>query len=188
MNHTPGTLLFDLKGKLVYFNHEAMNYLPRLRDRLEAIKDPPELPEELLHLEILLLIEKAKTRLNHNKSEGPKAIEHSVLSNKEGQLLLRSFPVGDPKNKKSEHFILLLIEKASEKNLMDLPRAATVFKLTKRELEVIQLVCRGKTNKEISNLLFICEQTVKDHLKNLMRKMKVNSRTKIMSTLLNLPR
>lgn len=49
--------------------------------------------------------------------------------------------------------------------------------MTKRELEVIDLIARGKTNKEISDELFISEKTVKNHVSNIFKKIGVKDRT-----------
>lgn len=49
--------------------------------------------------------------------------------------------------------------------------------LTKREFEVICLISRGFNNKEIANELFISEKTVKNHVSNIFKKIKVNDRT-----------
>jgi two-component system NarL family response regulator len=49
--------------------------------------------------------------------------------------------------------------------------------LTKREMEILQLIVRGRSNKEISNLLFVSGDTVKFHLKTLFAKLGVQDRT-----------
>jgi len=49
--------------------------------------------------------------------------------------------------------------------------------LTERETEVLRQLARGKSNKEIANTLFISETTVKTHVKNIMQKLGVPSRT-----------
>ncbi len=49
--------------------------------------------------------------------------------------------------------------------------------LTDRELEVLTLLARGKSNKEIGAKLFISEFTVKGHLRNIFTKLNVLSRT-----------
>lgn len=54
-------------------------------------------------------------------------------------------------------------------------RAAGI--LTDRELEVLQLLARGFSNKEIALRLNCTEQTVKFHLTNIYRKLKVKNRT-----------
>ena len=49
--------------------------------------------------------------------------------------------------------------------------------LTDREADVLRLVARGKSNKEIGSTLFISEFTVKGHLRNIFPKLNVLSRT-----------
>ena len=49
--------------------------------------------------------------------------------------------------------------------------------LTGRELAVLMLLARGKSNKEIGANLFISESTVKGHLRNIFTKLNVLSRT-----------
>lgn len=48
--------------------------------------------------------------------------------------------------------------------------------LTPREREVLALVARGATNKEIAETLFISENTVKNHLRNIMDKLHSKNR------------
>jgi two-component system NarL family response regulator len=49
--------------------------------------------------------------------------------------------------------------------------------LSAREIEVLQKIAAGKTNKEISAELFIGDGTVKSHVKTIFRKLDVVSRT-----------
>jgi two-component system NarL family response regulator len=49
--------------------------------------------------------------------------------------------------------------------------------MTGRELDVLGLLARGKSNKEISANLYISETTVKGHLRNIFTKLNVLSRT-----------
>jgi DNA-binding NarL/FixJ family response regulator len=47
--------------------------------------------------------------------------------------------------------------------------------LTKREMEILALIARAKSNKDIAEELYISDQTVSVHRKNLMRKLKVSN-------------
>jgi len=49
--------------------------------------------------------------------------------------------------------------------------------LTKRQTEVLKLMARGLSNKEIGYEVGISEQTVKNHVSNIMRQMEVFNRT-----------
>ena len=47
--------------------------------------------------------------------------------------------------------------------------------LTKREQEILKLIKAGKTSKEIAEILFLSELTVKSHRQNMMRKFDVKN-------------
>ena len=49
--------------------------------------------------------------------------------------------------------------------------------LTRRELEILQLVAEGHSNAELARMLWVTEQTVKFHLSNIYRKLNVANRT-----------
>ncbi len=48
--------------------------------------------------------------------------------------------------------------------------------LTPREVDVLRLVSRGRSNKEIAASMFISEETVKSHMKALFQKLEVHDR------------
>ncbi|WP_436871640.1 response regulator [Mammaliicoccus sciuri] len=50
-------------------------------------------------------------------------------------------------------------------------------KLSKRELEVLAELVKGKTNKEIAETLFVSEKTIKTHVSHILNKLKVSDRT-----------
>ncbi len=49
--------------------------------------------------------------------------------------------------------------------------------LTERELEVLQLVCQGASNKQVAQDLTISERTVENHLRNIYQKLHISDRT-----------
>ena len=50
-------------------------------------------------------------------------------------------------------------------------------KLSPREIEILDLVARGNSNKIIGRKLSISDQTVKNHVSAILRKLEVNDRT-----------
>ena len=56
------------------------------------------------------------------------------------------------------------------------PANARPYGLTPRELDVLALLVRGNTNREIATTLFISEKTVSVHVSNILRKLEVTSR------------
>lgn len=65
-----------------------------------------------------------------------------------------------------------------KKNLKDV---LLTYQLSEREGEVFLHILNGQTNKSISQTLFIEEGTVKNHLTNIYKKLKVKSRNELMA-------
>ncbi|MCD8510422.1 MAG: helix-turn-helix transcriptional regulator, partial [Bacillus sp. (in: Bacteria)] len=65
----------------------------------------------------------------------------------------------------------------SEHEAHKLPLCNQLADLTKRELEVLNYLCEGCSNQEISEKLFISLITVKVHLKHIYRKLGVKNRS-----------
>ena len=55
--------------------------------------------------------------------------------------------------------------------------APDVEVLTKREVEVLNLVAKGASNKEMASSLYISENTVKTHMRNIMEKLHLANRS-----------
>jgi two-component system NarL family response regulator len=53
--------------------------------------------------------------------------------------------------------------------------------LTPRELDVLRLVSRGRSNKEMASAMFVSEETVKTHMKALFQKLGVHDRAEAVS-------
>ncbi|MFU2078389.1 response regulator [Avibacterium endocarditidis] len=56
------------------------------------------------------------------------------------------------------------------------PEQDPIYTLTDREMDVLRLIATGLSNKQIAAQLFISEETVKVHIRNLLRKLNVHSR------------
>ena len=79
-------------------------------------------------------------------------------------------------------------------HVADAPRSSGVHPdLTKRELEILQMVAGGASNSSIAGRLWVTEQTIKFHLSNVYRKLGVANRTEAshyahVNQLIDLPR
>jgi DNA-binding CsgD family transcriptional regulator len=60
-------------------------------------------------------------------------------------------------------------------------RLPGIARLTRREREVAQLVCEGRSNKEIAQNACLSLPTVKKHLHSVFRKLQVPSRTRLVA-------
>jgi DNA-binding NarL/FixJ family response regulator len=59
------------------------------------------------------------------------------------------------------------------------PEERKIAQLTPREREMIELICEGLKNKEVSSRLHISEATVAHHLSSIYRKLEVEDRTSL---------
>jgi two-component system NarL family response regulator len=63
-----------------------------------------------------------------------------------------------------------MVKRRDERSQMPGPR------LTERELQVLRLVAKGLNNKDIGDELYISENTVKNHVRNILEKLHLHSR------------
>ncbi len=166
---TPGILIFDTNDRLLYSNHEASEIIPDLE----------KIPQEICDL-----CNRVKRRIERPAIIRKDDFHYAVLKSDAGILYaMRAILIGKQGTVKKPTHVMVLLEGIIEKHNIDFEKAQKKFELTKRETEVLGLVCEGLSNKEISEKLFISEYTVKDHIKNVMRKMGVASRNEIMASL-----
>jgi len=172
----PGILILDGKNALVYSNAQALGSFPGLRKG--------RLPEEVLEL----------CRGIRKRPEGPSSPHDStaglVIDSASGlPFALRAFPIAARRSTKTPGYVMVLVEKIVDRHIveLDLERVGGKYGLSKRETEVLGLISKGLSNLEISGKLFISEYTVKDHIKKILSKMNVASRSGIIASLLQPP-
>jgi len=107
-----------------------------------------------------------------------------VLGGPERPLLVCGF--GLPEQEGSKSRILLTIEELGRRQEAIIDQAKDLFRLTAREVAVVENLLKGWTNKEIANALKVTEQTVKEHIKHIMAKTKTSTRTAILVQVLRL--
>lgn len=66
-------------------------------------------------------------------------------------------------------------DKKPSNQAINLNRFNAKYQLTKREKEILELIAKGKSNKDIASMLFISKDTVSVHRKNLMKKLNVKN-------------
>jgi DNA-binding NarL/FixJ family response regulator len=78
-----------------------------------------------------------------------------------------------------EHSIYLASSYAAARpaNPGSQPAVSEAIELTRREVEILQLVSEGHSNSALAKMLWVTEQTVKFHLSNIYRKLNVSNRT-----------
>jgi DNA-binding CsgD family transcriptional regulator len=178
----PGTLIFDLNQGLLFINQEALGLLPeKIRNKPRGQgRGRPDIPPE-----IYSLCDRIKGV--SSPPDGPDAAVRNgiILGNDNGhRFSARAFPIGRGGNGGGGSHIMVLLERVVERRAIPYREVAERYQLSKREIEVVQMICDGSTNREIGDQLYISEHTVKDHIKNIMRKMQVATRNELVAALL----
>ena len=99
-------------------------------------------------------------------------------------VLLRGFGLPDRGGVEHARLVVTMEELGRRQNL-NTDHARGKFQLTNREQAVVEHLAKGWTNKEIANALLITEQTVKEHIKHIMRKTTATTRTGILVQIFN---
>jgi DNA-binding NarL/FixJ family response regulator len=73
----------------------------------------------------------------------------------------------------------LVIDRMAQQPLPELAAQAKLDELTRREREVLELVARGLSNREIAAELFVEESTVRTHVKRVQMKLQLRDRVQI---------
>jgi len=72
----------------------------------------------------------------------------------------------------AEHVLRQFQELSTQSDIGDL-----ISPLTKREIEILEYIAKGFLNKQIASELDISEQTIKNHVTSILRKLNANART-----------
>jgi DNA-binding NarL/FixJ family response regulator len=108
-------------------------------------------------------------------SDEPTAIQSALARGANGFILKSVNPVDLPSALRQIHDGTVF--HASVHGGQPAASAAEVAGLTEREVTLVRALARGLSNKQISQELWITEQTVKFHLSNIYRKLDVANRT-----------
>ena len=177
---SPGVLVFDMGGHLLYSNQDALEMIAAFREN-----DLAEAGSEfVLPAEITTLCQEATRQLTAPECNNGDQLPQAILVSEAGLAFsLRAFSMGDHEKGRIPTHVMILMERIIAKHEADFDKAEKDFSLSRRETEVLRLICQGHANREIANNLFICEDTVKGHIKKIMQKMMVNSRSEIIVAL-----
>ncbi len=152
-----GVIYVTGRGRIRFSSSRAQQFLKDygLETRADPALLPVHLGDWLSHLR----------KMVDRRDDVPSAAAPLALKGKSGQLIIRRLAQGS-------HDVLLLEEQQTTPSL-DLLRR---FGLSKREIEILGWVARGKTNPEIGLILKISQRTVHKHLEHVYQKLGVENR------------
>ena len=176
----PGIMVFNSSRRLVYQDGEAIA-LCREINSVESPKDR-EIPGRVV--DVCNEVRKQLRQRTHAKDWEEFRVK-GVLSDCPRPVLISGIGLPDHQNPLQSQ-ILVTIEVLGRGNNGILEQSRQRFRLTVREVTVVQQLLKGWTNREIGDSLGVREQTVKEHIKHIMEKTKTITRTGILVQLMRL--
>jgi DNA-binding CsgD family transcriptional regulator len=161
----PGLVLFNERGELEATTPAAERWLDQLFD-----------PASTTSGGIPHVVYAVATRSRGAPGAGV-GVRTRVPTRSGGWLVLHASLLKDGKRRRTA----VIIEPAKLAEV--LPLRLQGYRLTAREVEVVDLVLEGRSTKEIADALLIAPYTVGDHLKSVFDKVGVNSRRQLVSHL-----
>jgi DNA-binding CsgD family transcriptional regulator len=179
----PGVLILDEYKKPLYLNPTAVDILNCFNGSSVNTfnRNAVSIPKEILNLhdELQMRIRYFQTKL----TSAPEPM-HSMLSSPNGHYSCRGFFLFNGSGlPDSRSRVMFLIEAFQPSRKLPLPAFQRRYNLTDRQMEIIQRLVGGQTNKAIADGLCVSEDTIKGHFKHIMRRLGVSTRTEILSLL-----
>ncbi|GEN57087.1 transcriptional regulatory protein DegU [Halolactibacillus alkaliphilus] len=156
-------------------------------ERMNGVEATKELVEKYPELKVIILsIHDDENYVTHALKSGAQGY---LLKDMDSESLVNAIKIvsdgGAYLHPKVTHNLVKEFKRMSEeehKGFQQVEYRKPLHLLTRRECEVLQLLADGKSNRGISEALFISEKTVKNHVSNILQKMNVNDRTQAVVT------
>jgi DNA-binding CsgD family transcriptional regulator len=177
VGHRLGVIVVSLSGQLLFLNDDAQ----QLAREFGSDEDRP-VTVQPTEWEILKLCDDIRVQLQSRTelADGTQLRLTRLSHDRRHSIHLQAVLVPG-RHPVKDSVILILLEEDSPRR--DTAEIRARFGLTDREMQVIQFVMMGATNKEIAAALSIAEQTVKEHLKHIMDKTDAANRTALLARL-----
>jgi DNA-binding CsgD family transcriptional regulator len=170
-----GVLILDQRGTVVQHNAAAERWLQELAGTDGGWRDGEALPTPVVAvLGALRMALKADTDRDVNRTPQIR------VRGRSGRLLTLQASETEPSPTRSAEQ-MVIIGPAGPKQVLGLTSIG--YGLSAREQEVVDLVVRGASTRQISQALTISEYTVKDHLANIFEKVGVRGRRELIKRL-----
>jgi DNA-binding CsgD family transcriptional regulator len=174
-DNSPGVLVLDRAGRVLQYTGAAERWLRELGDLGPGWREG-----EILPLAILSMTGALRRALGPGMDREGSRVPRLLVRGRSGRwLVLHGAWTESGLGRGSE--TMIVIEAAGPREVAWLKTSA--YGLTKREREVVDLVVRGASTKQISRALYISEYTVQEHLSNVFEKVGERGRRALVKRL-----
>jgi DNA-binding CsgD family transcriptional regulator len=167
---------------LLFITREASNFCTQINRAKAGVTAMGVIPQDVCELleEVVSIFRHPHDTKHWEENECRRVVETAAYP-----VLLRGLGLPDHHHYPSGR-ILVVMERVGYRQEGEVKRAFCEYELTDREQQVVEQLFKGLTNKEIATNLNITEQTVKDHLKRVMHRTGVTTRTSLVTRLLSI--
>jgi DNA-binding CsgD family transcriptional regulator len=171
----PGVLVLDHRGWVIQYTQAAKGLLEELEDLGPGWQEGAGLP-----LAIWMVASAVRKALKAKTDRDQAMVPRLCIKARSGRWLTLQGALTEAKPGQPGG-TMIFMEPAGPKEMTWLRTSA--YGLTPREREVVDLVLRGASGKQISETLYISEYTVQEHLSNIFDKVGVRGRRALVKRL-----
>lgn len=177
----PGILILTTSMQLLYKDHRAWDLCA------EISKAAGRAGNSVLPSPIVELCEEINTLLQiwTDSKDWEQIRIKRVIGSPQRPILLSGLGLPDCHGRQQAR-ILITMEEIGRRQAAIVEQIKEIFRLTDREVTVVENLLKGWTNKEIAKELGVTEQTIKEHIKHIMTKTRTTTRTGILVQVLRL--
>jgi DNA-binding CsgD family transcriptional regulator len=172
---SPGVLVLDRAGRVLQHTGAAKRWLRELGNLGPGWREGEGLPSAIWSVTGAL-----RRALGPGTAQEGSSVPRLLVRARSGRWLALHGAWTEPSPDRGSE-TMVVIEAAGPREVAWLKTSA--YGLTKREREVVDLVVRGASTRQISGALYISEYTVQDHLSNVFEKVGVRGRRALVKRL-----
>jgi DNA-binding CsgD family transcriptional regulator len=169
---SPGVVVMGRKGEILLMNQQADDILKKIRGGRSRVSKTEE-------GKLVKRLHELRTKILDALSKSDETPICELLPLRGTTFSLRGIVLEGAGSEQAP--VMVLIEPIQERAGSSPSTSTDEIKLTKREEEICHLISQDLINKEIASALGIGVHTVKDHVKNIMKKLKTRSRAGIVA-------
>ncbi|MCG8483702.1 MAG: LuxR C-terminal-related transcriptional regulator [Clostridia bacterium] len=164
-----GYLIFDSDFNLINFNKKSLKYMYDITGKY-VLDD---------------IISEFKDIITNELNNKTTVINETSIFKYITSYIIEIIPSGEieDNNLMKTYYMVYIYDKNWFKKISTISMHEIIneYNLTEREQEILLLITKGLSNKAIANQLSVSIYTIKEHIKNIFKKMDGNSRTEIIS-------
>jgi DNA-binding CsgD family transcriptional regulator len=172
---SPGVLVIDRAGRVVQHTSAAERWLRELGDLGPGWREGGGLPSAVLSVTGAL-----RRVLGTGTDREGRGVPRLLVRARSARWLVLHGALTEPSPSRGSE-TMIVVEPAGAREVAWLKTSA--YGLTKREREVVDLVVRGASTRQISQTLYISDYTVQDHLSNVFEKVGERGRRALVKRL-----